>query len=50
MSDFIIENEFVRIKWLVPVDLRGVNIDKSVKMSLRCVEMYSDEDDGIKIK
>ena len=50
MDDFTLENEFIKIKWIVPVDLRSVNIDKSVKLSWRCVEMYPEEVDGIFIK
>ena len=31
----------------MPVDLRCVNLDKSIKLSWRCVEVYPDDDDGI---
>ncbi len=43
VENFLIQNQFVRIQFRAPVDLRQVDLDKTVRLSQLCVEMYPEE-------
>ena len=40
VKDFVIENEFAKIEFDLPVDLRNLNLDKIVVLKHKIVEVY----------